>query len=167
MTIPRKGVDINSKAPTARHCPILDYFGEAFHLYSLPAMWGNARMEFITRKIPKISEKAASMAILVTDGVGGGNLGMVTTFCYHNQVMLVASDAISALHQCNSLEPSVVIVRRYTNTPYFSQWSSFLLYLDMHTLSGVLPLPNSHWTSYVYTGCSPSQTLRWSCLKRR
>ena len=36
MTIPRKGVEINSKTPTARHSLILDYFREAFHLYSLP-----------------------------------------------------------------------------------------------------------------------------------
>ena len=24
------------------------------------------------------------MAVLVTDGVGEGNMGMVTTFCHHN-----------------------------------------------------------------------------------
>ena len=56
------------------------------------------------------------MVILVTDGVGEGNLGMVTTFCHHDQSKMQATDALSALHQCKLLEPSVVVVRRYTNT---------------------------------------------------
>ena len=36
------------------------------------------------------------MAILVIDGVGEGNLGMVTTFCYHDQSKMEASNAHSA-----------------------------------------------------------------------
>ena len=75
------------------------------------------------------------MVILVTDGVEEGNLGMVTTFCHHNQAKMEASNAFSALHQCNSLEPSVFVVRRFTNTPYIPQGSSCLPYLDMNTLS--------------------------------
>ena len=43
---------------------------------------------------------------------------MVNTFCCHDQVKIEASEALSALCQCDSLEPSVVVVRRYTNTPY-------------------------------------------------
>ena len=58
------------------------------------------------------------MAILVTHGVGKGNLGMVITFYFHNQAQMEASNALSALHQCDLPEPSVVVVRRYTNTPY-------------------------------------------------
>ena len=61
---------------------------------------------------------------------------MVTTYCHHDQAKLEASAALSALHQCDSLEPSVVIVRRYTNTPYIPQGSSCLLYLDVSTISG-------------------------------
>ena len=55
------------------------------------------------------------MVILVTDGVGEGNLGMVTTFCLNDQAKVEASKALSALCQCDLLEPSVVVVRRYTN----------------------------------------------------
>ena len=58
------------------------------------------------------------MAILATDRVGQGNLGVVITFCHHNQAKMKASDALSGLHQCNLSEPSMVVVRRYTNTPY-------------------------------------------------
>ena len=58
------------------------------------------------------------MVILIRDGVEEGDLGMVTTFCCHDQVKMEASDALSVLHQCDSPELSVVVVRRYTNTPY-------------------------------------------------
>ena len=47
-----------------------------------------------------------------------------------------ASDALSALHQHNSPKPSVVVIRRYTNTPYIPQETSWLLYLNVSTLSG-------------------------------
>ena len=59
------------------------------------------------------------MAILVTDEVGEGNLGMVTAFCHHNQAKMETSNALSVLHQCDLLEPSVVVVRRYTETPLY------------------------------------------------
>ena len=71
------------------------------------------------------------MAIVVTDGVEEGNLGMVTTFHHHNQAKMEASDALSTLCQCDLPEPSVVVVRRYTNTPHIPQGSSHLPYLDV------------------------------------
>ena len=132
------------------------------HLASL-AMWGKAWVEFITNNGQKISGEAVLMVILVTDGVGEGNLGMVTTFCHHDQAKMGASDALYALHQCNSLEPSVAVVRRYTNSPYIPQGSSHFLYLDVSTLSGGA----SHWTDYVYVDYSLTLTLRWSCLGKR
>ena len=58
------------------------------------------------------------MAILLTDGVIKGDLGMMTTFCSQNQVKMEALGVLDALHQCDSPEPSVFVVRRYTNTPY-------------------------------------------------
>ena len=80
-------------------------------------MWGKAKMEFVTSNGPKISGEVAPMAILVTDGMGEGYLGMVITFCCHDQAKLEASDALSALHQHYLMEPSVVVVRRYTTLP--------------------------------------------------
>ena len=64
------------------------------------------------------------MAIPITDGVGEENLGMVTIFCYHNQNKMEASDALSALCQHDSPQPTVVVIRRYTNTPYIPQGTS-------------------------------------------
>ena len=73
--------------------------------------------------------------ILVTDRVREGNLGMVTTFCHHDQAKVEVSEVLSALCQCDLLEPSVVVVRRFTNSPYLP-WGSFgLLYLGVITFS--------------------------------
>ena len=43
---------------------------------------------------------------------------MVTTFYSHNQVKMEASEALTVLPQCNSLKPSIFMVRRYTDTPF-------------------------------------------------
>ena len=114
-----------------------------FACLTSPLMWGKARVEFITTNGQNISGEAVPMMILVMDGVGEGNLGMVTTFCHHNQAKVEASKALSALHQHDSPEPSVV-VRRYTNSPYIP-WGSFsFLYLEMSTLSWghfICPIP--------------------------
>ena len=45
------------------------------------------------------------------------------------------SDALSILCQCDSPEPSVVVVRRYINTPYIPRGTSQPLYLEVSTLS--------------------------------
>ena len=135
VTIPRKGVDINSKTPILVTHQFWIILERLFTCIASPAMWGKAGMEFITSNGPKISGEAAPMVILVTDGVGEGNLDMVTTFCCHSQAELEASDALSAQHQWNLLEPSVVVVRMYTSTPFLPQGSSYLLYLDVSTLS--------------------------------
>ena len=82
-----------------------------------------------------INGEATPMGILITDGVGEGHLGMVTTFCYHNQIKMEASDGLFALHQCDLPKPSVVLVKRYTNTPYIPQGTSTFLYADVGTLS--------------------------------
>ena len=93
---------------------------------------------------------------------------MVTTFCHHNQAKIEVSDALSTLHQHELPEPSVVIVRRYTNTPNMPWGTSCFLYLDISSLSlGVLPLPNSHWTGNVYADYSLSLRLRWSHFLKR
>ena len=76
------------------------------------------------------------MVVLVMDGVGEGNLGMVTTFFHHDKPKVGDSKVLSALHQCNSLELSVLVVRRFTNSPYLPGGSFGLLYLNMTTLSG-------------------------------
>ena len=86
-------------------------------------MWVKAGMEFITNNGQRVSREAICMAILVMDGVGEGKLGMVTTFCHNHQTKMEASEAISALCQCDSPEPSVVVVQGYTNLAYLPQGS--------------------------------------------
>ena len=67
--------------------------------------------------------------------VGERDFGMMV-FCHPNQAKMEASYALSTLHQCDSSEPSVVVVRRYSNTTYMPQGMSHSLYLDVGTLSG-------------------------------
>ena len=74
------------------------------------------------------------MAILITNEVIKGDLGMVTTFCSHNQVKMEASEVLTTLHQHDSPEPSIFKVRRYTNTPFIPQGTSRFLYLDVSDL---------------------------------
>ena len=56
-----------------------------------PAMLGKAGMECITNNGRKISGEAIPVAVLVMDGVGEGNLCMVTTFCCHDQAKIECS----------------------------------------------------------------------------
>ena len=77
-----------------------------------------------------------NMAILITNGVGERDLGLVTVFCHPNQAKMEVPDALSALHQFNSSEPSVVVVRRYSNTLYIPWGMIHSLYLDVGTFSG-------------------------------
>ena len=96
--------------------------------------WGKTREEYVTDTSPRLSGEATPMAILVTDGVGKGDLGMVMTFCSHNQVKMEASEVLTALHQCDSPEPRVFMIRRYTDTPFIPWGPSRLLYLDVSDL---------------------------------
>ena len=93
-------------------------------------------VEFINCTGWKISGAATPMAILITDRVGERNLGMVTSFCHHDQAKMETYVALPTLHQCDSPEPGMVVVRRYINTPYIPQGTSHFLYLDVSTLSG-------------------------------
>ena len=121
------------------------------HLAS-PATWGKAGVEFIANNGQRVSREAVPMAIWVMDGVGEGNLGMVITSCHHDQAKIEASKALSVLHQCNSPQPTVVVVRRYSNSPYLP-WGYFSFpYLDVNTL---------------LRGTSSAQfPLDWLCLCR-
>ena len=115
-------------------------------------MWTKAGVKFITSNGQKISGKSIPIVILVTGGVGEGKLGMVATLCHHDQAKVETSKALFALCQHDSLEPSVVVVRRYTNSLYLP-WGPFsFLYLYMTTLSG---------------GTSSAQfPMDWLCLCR-
>ena len=78
-----------------------------------------------------------------------GNLGIVTTFCCHNQANVEAFEALCPTSmwlngaKCGSNDE--------VYQPYFPQGSFSFPYLDLSTLSGVLHMPNSHSTGYAYT----------------
>ena len=76
------------------------------------------------------------MAILIFDGVGKRDVGLVTVFCHPNQAKMEACDALSAFHQYDTSEPRVVVVRRYSNTPFIPYGVIHSLYLDVGILSG-------------------------------
>ena len=135
-----------------------------FTYLTSPAIWGKTWVESITNNGQKISGEAIPMVIWVTDGMGEEKLGMVPTFFHHNQGKVEDSEVLPALHQCDLLEPSVVVVQRFTNSPYLP-WASFgLLYLDIPTPSrDALHLQNFHWTQlHSMQATSLIQPLRWS-----
>ena len=109
---------------------------ETFHWLNIPCNGGKAEVEFITNNGQRISGEVIPMVILVADGMGEGSLGIMTTFCHHDQAMVEASKVLSTLHQHDSPELSVVVVRRFTNPPYLPQRSFGFLYLDITTLFG-------------------------------
>ena len=59
---------------------------------------GETRVDFMTDTSLRTSGKTTPMAILITDGVGEENLGMMTVFYHHDQNKLEASDALSTIH---------------------------------------------------------------------
>ena len=112
---------------------------------------------------------------------------MVTIFCSHNQVKMEASEVLTTLHLCNSPEPSIFMVRRYTNTPFIPQRASRLLYLDVSDIlrgasSAQLPLNCLHLQKLLpysetkvllpceegetgYRTYPFSQEVLWKCFK--
>ena len=101
-----------------------------------PNNWGKTGVEFLTLTGLKRSEESINLVILITNRVGERDFDMVTVFCHPNQAKIEACHALSILCQCDSSEPSVVLVRRYSNTPYIPRGMSHSLYQDVGTLSG-------------------------------
>ena len=99
-----------------------------------PTIWRKTKVEYVTETSLRLSGQAAPMAILITDGVGKGDLGMGMTFCSHTLVKIEASEALAALQLWDAPKPRVFVVRRYTNTRLIPQGTSRLLYLDVSDL---------------------------------
>ena len=133
-TIFRGWVYVTSRAPHHGCSLIQTNIAEVLHPSIIPYYWGKTRVEYITKICLRLSGEAALMVILIIDGVGKVDLGMVTTFCSHNQVKMEALEVLTTLHQHDSPEPSVFMVRRYTNTPFIPQGTSRLLYIDVSDL---------------------------------
>ena len=91
-------------------------------------------MEFLTLTSLKRSGETTKLAILIMNRIEEGELGMLMVFCHLNQAKIDACNALSVLHQCNSSELNMVVMRRYSNTPYIPRGMSHLLNLDVGTL---------------------------------
>ena len=112
--------------------PILITFGGVFHPHffsrQLQKGWGGISL--------KTSGETTNMAIPITNGDGERDLCMAMVFCHPYQAKMEACDALSGLNQCDSSELSLVVVRRYSNTPYIPRGMVHSLYLDVDSLSG-------------------------------
>ena len=75
-------------------------------------------MEFFSGGGQKISGEILPVVVLNTDGVEEGSLGMVTTFCHHDQAKVEPSEALYTLHQWDSPKLSIVVVKIFANSPY-------------------------------------------------
>ena len=126
-------------------------------------------VEFITDSGPRISGEVTPMVIFITDGVGEGNLGMVTNFCHHNQNKMEASDA--HLHPMPVWLPrgQYSAGKEIHQNPWHSprNFSASLLPQHQYSLSGVPPLPSCLWTVYVYKGYFHTLRPRCSYLMKR
>ena len=102
-------------------------------LFVIPPVWGQAGVEFISDGRQRIRSEIIPMAVLITNGVEEGSLGMVTTFCHHDHAKVESLAMLSTLCQQDSPKPSVVVVK--INSPYLPWGSSSFLDLDITTLS--------------------------------
>ena len=93
---------------------------EHFIRLTSPELWGHAGMDFITSSGKRsMSKELVPMAILITDGVGKGSLGMVTNFCHSDQAEVEPWVMLSTLVHWELHEPAVVVTKIFTNSPYF------------------------------------------------
>ena len=128
-----------------------------------PVVRGQARVKFITSSGKRaMSKEIIRMAVLITDGVGKGSLGLVTAFYHSNQAKVEPLVMLMTLTHCDSHELALVVMRIFTNLSYF-QWGSFgLLFLDVATLwegASMASFSLSQLCLYQLLLYSPTQVL--------
>ena len=98
-------------------------------------LWEQAKVNFTTNSGGKAtSEEIIPMAILITDGVVKGSLGMVAIFCHYDQVKVEPSVMLLILDQQDSHEPAMVVMKTFTNASYFQRRYFSLPFLEIVTL---------------------------------
>ena len=124
----------------------LPYLGTlCFHVWcwrgSLPG-WSpqscGARPELTSSPTPAEKQwvrRLSPWQFMVTNGVDEGSLGMVTIFCHSDQAKVEPLAMLSTLLQWDSPELGVVVMKIFTNSPYFPWGSIGLPFLDIATLS--------------------------------
>ena len=91
---------------------------EFFTCVASPTIWGRTGVGFVTKTSLTVSGEVTPMVVLITNGVGKGDLAMVTTFCSHNQTRMEASEVLATICQHDLPMPRVSVVRGYTNNQY-------------------------------------------------
>ena len=109
-------------------CPWIPYLGtlcfcvmleRLFAWVASPSMCGQAGVNFISNSDRQtMSEKIIPMAILVTDRVGEGIVGLTTVFCWSNQKKVELSNVLSFLVQWDSPDLGIVVVKIFTNMAF-------------------------------------------------
>ena len=133
---------------------------------SSPDRWGKTGVEFVTQTSLKKSRETTNTMILVTNGVGESDLVLVPVFCYSNQASMEVCNGLSALCQLDSWKPSVVVRRRYSDTPYIPRECPHSHYLDMGTLSRGVASTQFHLDMLHLCQLLPFSQQRSNCLLR-
>ena len=101
-------------------------------------------------------EEIIPMAILVTNEVGEGRLGMVTIFCCSDQAKVGPLVTPLTLLQWDPPEPGILLMKIFTNSLYVPQGPFSFPYLDVTTLlvgasTAQFPLAQMHlWRLLLY-----------------
>ena len=118
------------------HSPLPCGVGGALHQADLLELWGKPRVNSITSSSKRVTnEEIIPMAILITNGVGEGSLGMMTVFGHSDQVKVEPSVILPTLVQQDTPELAIVVTKIFINLPCFPQRSFGLPFLDVATLS--------------------------------
>ena len=89
-----------------------------FSCFTSASNQGKARVEFINNSDQKISSEVIHVAVLVMDREEEESLGMVTTFCHHDQAKVESLEVLSTLLQQDCPKLSIVVVKIFANSPY-------------------------------------------------
>ena len=112
------------------------FIREALHPLNLPSTMEKGGANIITNADSRATNtEITPLEIMFMDGVGKGKLEMITTFCRSDEAKVKPSAALLTLVQWDSPRPGVVVMKVFSNLPYFLQGSFSSPYLDVTTLS--------------------------------
>ena len=161
MSISTGGVFVHTHTPVFGCSLIQIRFGGVFHSLCFSWQVGKGWVEFHTLTGHKTSGETTNTVILITDGVGKRELGLVTGFCHPNEAKW--SPVIPVLPYTNATCQSLLWwVSEDILTLPTSLRGQFIYSIWMWTLYlGVQPQHNSHWTGCVCASYFLSAGLRY------
>ena len=141
---------------------------ELFFRLISPELWGQARADLITSSSKRaMSEEIVPVAILITNEVGKGSLGMVTIFCHSDQAKVDPSVTLLTLVQWDLPELAMVVMI-YSSTHPISHGGLLASPSWMKQPSQQAPqLKDFHFPGCAYISYFYTPLLRLSCLRRK